>query len=133
MCGFEVGAEAGHRIFDLEGLTGEDIEVDVIRLFNEVGRDVRCLDQLDEGIALLVSISEHHNTRRPEGHHVDLLDKIFGERSDRGLGSESGGITVAGIHNQMVAPFTLFLCSAFRSCTLSSRGPTHPPLFMRER
>jgi hypothetical protein len=56
---FEVGAEAGHRIFDIEGLTGEDIEVDVIRLFNEVGRDVRCLDQLNEGIALLVSIAQN--------------------------------------------------------------------------
>ena len=38
--GFEEGAKAGDRILGLKSLTGEDIEVDIVRLFDKVSHDV---------------------------------------------------------------------------------------------
>jgi len=125
--GVEGCFKAGQRILGLKGLTGKDIEVDIVRLFDEVSRDVRCLNQLNESVALLVSIPEHHDTRFAEGHHVDLLDEILGERADRGLGSESDGVTVRGIYDQMIAPATFFMSGPLGPflSRISSSSRTH--------
>ena len=82
MRGLKERAEAGQRISDLECLTGKDIQINIVRLFNEVGRDIRCLNQLNEGVPLFISASKTDHTRGTIRDHINALYQRFGECSN---------------------------------------------------
>jgi len=69
-----------------------------------VGANVGCLDQLNQRVSLLVSLSKHDNLGLAECNHVNLLDEAVGEDLD-GLARTDGlGSAACNIEHEMVTP-----------------------------
>jgi hypothetical protein len=83
----EILAKMSDRRRGTERLTRENVQIDIIRLFDKVCCYVTCANQLYERIAFLIAVTEHDDTRLTEGDHVDLLYERFGKFGDRRLGT----------------------------------------------
>ena len=80
--GLEVLTDDGLNIVLFELLTAEDIKIEVICLFDEVGTDVTGLNELDQSEAGLVPGAEVYDLRRPIALHIDALDQCLVEVVD---------------------------------------------------
>ena len=93
----------------LERLAREHIQIHIICLFTKVGANVRCLDQLDQRVALLVPRAEHDNLRLAIRNHVNLLHQSVRERLNVARATDCGRRAVCDVQHQVISPTTHML------------------------
>ena len=113
-------AEDGDGYLWIKGLTGKDIQIDIVGFFDKMGRNIGSLYELYKCVALFITFAEHDDAGRTEGDHVDFLHKGLRKVSDGRLGPQGFGIASSCIHNEVVAPAT-----ATFATTLACFSVTH--------
>jgi len=88
----------------IERLARKHIEVHVICLFTKVGANVGCLDQLNQCVPLLVSLSKHDNLGLAECNHINLLDKTVCEGLDGPRATDRVRGAAGNVEHKMVSP-----------------------------
>ena len=93
-------------------LTGEDVQIDIVRLLYEMRADIGSLNQLDQRVALLVSSSKHDNLGLAISNHVNLLHQILAEMVDGLRAADRMRSSASDIKSKMTTPhFVMYMVS----------------------
>jgi len=104
VCGTEVVVDAPKHFCDLILLTGEDVQIDVVRLLYKMRGDVGSLYELDESVSCLVALTEVLNLWSTVCLHVYPSDEVLTEPCDRPGATNRCWTGLRDVHDCMDAP-----------------------------
>jgi hypothetical protein len=65
------------NIIVLKWFAAKHIKIKVVGFLTEMGTDIAGLYQLNQSVALFVSLAEHYDLWRSECFHINILDELF--------------------------------------------------------